>query len=101
MINPPTILEFEKLAADLNSLTWTEVYTAGDNDYADSIMVRNTLTTRIMIRYNEDSTDNKFITLNAGESFVIDGVKFFKQRGRIIEAIIVTDVPASLRVNLM
>ena len=100
-INPPTILEFEKLAGDLNSETWTEIYSANDNDYSDSIMIRNTLTTRIKIRFNEDDSANKFVTINAGSSFVVDGVKFFKQRGKIIEAIIVPDVAESIRINLM
>lgn len=100
-IDPPMILEFEKLAGDLNLVTWEIIFEAGPNDYSDSIMIRNTLLTRIMIRYDEDHSDNKFATINPGGQLIIDGVKFFNAKGRIIEAIIVENVDESLRINLM
>jgi len=98
-IQSPLVVESEKLAGALAG--WAVIYTATDDDYSDSIIIRNTLTTRIRLRYNEDDADGKYITVNAGEKFVIDGIKFYKQRGRIIEAIIDTEVPESLRINLV
>jgi hypothetical protein len=99
-IPAPKVIEVEKLAGEL--ATWTEIYTATDNDYSDTIIIRNTLLTRIVIRYDQTEEPNQFMTVNAGEKFIIDGIKFWKQGGRIIEAMIAAvEVDESLRINLV
>ena len=98
-IDPPRILEIEKVAGDFTD--WTLIRTAVDNDFSNSIVFRNTLLTRIQVRFDGDETANKFITINAGEKFVLDGVEFSTVKGKTIEAKIVADVDESFRVNLL
>lgn len=98
-IDPQRVLEIEKVAGDFTD--WTMIRTALDNDFSNSIVFRNTLTTRVQVRFDGDETENKFITINAGEKFVLDGIVFSTVKGKTIEAKIVDDVTESFRVNLL
>jgi hypothetical protein len=98
-IYPQRILEIEKVAADFSD--WTMIRTALDNDFSNSIVFRNTLLTRIQVRFDGDETENKFITIDAGEKFILDGIAFSTVKGKTIEAKIVPDVLESFRVNLL
>lgn len=92
-----TILMIED-EIDSASLTgsYQELIGFGENQLGRNMMIRNTTTSRLQFRVDED--DNQTFTVSPGEKFLIGG--FSKLRGRKLGVRTVTDIPESIRVNL-
>lgn len=78
------------------SASYEEVIAAGENQNGVNMMFRNTTTFRLQFRVNGD--DSNTFTISPGEKFLIGG--FNKLIGQKIEVRTVTDVVASIRINL-
>lgn len=78
------------------SASYAELVAAGENQLGKSMMLRNTTTFRLQFRVAGDS--NQTFTVSPGEKFLIGG--FSRLRGQQLEVRTVTDIPASIRINL-
>ena len=76
--------------------SYQTMFAEGVNQDGSKLVVRNTTTSRIQLRFNED--DNSVVTVSPSESFIIGSFANF--RGQKIEMKSVTDIASSVRVNV-
>lgn len=76
--------------------SYQTLFDKGVNNIGTKMVIRNTTTSRIELRFNED--DDSTVTVSPEESFVIGG--FANLRGQKIEMRSVADIATSVRVNV-
>lgn len=87
-----SIREFEPTL----TATYSTVVPKGEDVFCKSMVIRNTLTERVVMRIAGD--DDQTMTIEAGEKIVLDGLS--KIRGQLIEMKTETSQPNTLRLNL-